>query len=532
VFLVPGASFEELLAVPEIAALARSGGAALMSLQGGLPTRVQRGVVPGEGSVAYRWLLPSDLGGLTGVGAEIRREVMASPADPVLVFVASPVSSAEMVDTKDDIHPLVMAEGTPARLFDETGGLRSLTSDSTRRIGVVSDLDVVPTIADFRGVAAPVDSEGSVLRVIDEPLPVGLHERYLAQRRMHVPIGIAAGLYVTLVGLFGVLLLVSGPRPVPERLAHMAGWMAMSVPALGVGLLAAGHLPTLSYRTVVPFVIAVTLVGTLAFVPLRRFGTLVPPAAIGVAVLAFFAVEAALGWKAALTPFLGGSELDGGRFYGLPNVFIGLLVGASLYVAQRLRTAAGFIVAFATGLFAGLPGMGANLGGAVTLFAAAGLWMAERRFGRIGWKGLAITALSIVAGALAVLLAHRLLTEAPTHVTRFEETVGGIADVWRTFIDRLLVGWRLLERNPFALVPVLGLPVVLWAIVRPPRPLRIPLERHRRWRDALLVTILAGIVAYVANDSGAAAAGLAFGLGLGGLLYVSLIEGTWKMGAT
>jgi hypothetical protein len=40
------------------------------------------------------------------------------------------------------------------------------------------------------------------------------------------------------------------------------------------------------------------------------------------------------------------------------------------------------------------------------------------------------------------------------------------------------------------------------------------------------------MVAYVANDSGAAACGLGFALGLGGLFYVSLIEGTWKMAAT
>jgi hypothetical protein len=43
------------------------------------------------------------------------------------------------------------------------------------------------------------------------------------------------------------------------------------------------------------------------------------------------------------------------------------------------------------------------------------------------------------------------------------------------------------------------------------------------------VTTLAGVVAYVVNDSGPAAAGLAFGLALGGTLGVSLLAAPEKM---
>lgn len=40
--------------------------------------------------------------------------------------------------------------------------------------------------------------------------------------------------------------------------------------------------------------------------------------------------------------------------------------------------------------------------------------------------------------------------------------------------------------------------------------------------------LLASVVAYFTEDSGAAAVGLGFGLALGGLLYVALIEQAWK----
>jgi hypothetical protein len=529
VFLVPAASFEDLLGVSEVRALAGVGGAALMSLQGGLPIREVS--LPRSCQVAWRWLDPLDFGGLSGVGMEIGRQVLVATADEVTVFVASTTSSPAMLAAKDLVHPLVMGTGAPALLFAPDGAPRTLASDTTRRTGVVTDLDVRPTIFEFLGRAVPSDLDGLPLRVVDEPPPFELHERYLAMRRMTVPVQTAAALYVVVGGLFGIAL-IAMRRHAPQALARVGAWVGMSVPAMAVALLAAGHLPTLSYATVVPFVIGVTAVGTMAFAPLARRDAMLPPAAIGVAVLLFFLVEAAMGWTAALTPFLGGSQLDGGRFFGLPNVFVGLLIGASLYVAFRLSPGWGFALVIAVALFAGLPFAGANIGAAVSLFAAAGLWFCLRSRGRLGWREAGVTAALVVVGTGVILFAHRFLTSTPTHITRFEEATGWrLGDAWRTFTHRLSTGWHLIEQNPFALVPVIGLPATLLAVLRPPPLVRQAFHRHPAWRDALLVALLSGIVAYVANDTGPAAIGLAFGLGLGGLVYVSLVEEPAKMEA-
>ena len=161
VFLVPGVSFEEMLGTPDIVALSRSGGAGLMTLGGGLPTPGEAGVVQAEPALHVRWLDPATEGGIDGVATRIRDTVEASNANEVLAVVASTVSSPEMRAAKDELHPIVMAQGAPSDLFPEGGPQGSLTSDSTRRDGVVTDLDVAPTIAAFQDVAPPVDSTGS-----------------------------------------------------------------------------------------------------------------------------------------------------------------------------------------------------------------------------------------------------------------------------------------------------------------------------------------------------------------------------------
>jgi hypothetical protein len=527
-FLIPGVSFEEMLGEPDVVSLSRSGGAGLMTLGGGLPTGDEAGL-PGGSSVRVRWLDPAAEGGLDGIAGEIRSTVEASTADRVLVVVASTVSSSEMRAAKDELHPIVVAEGVPADLFPDAGPQGSLTSDSTRRDGVVTDLDVVPTVGAFGGVAAPVDSLGSPIEVIEGPPPFELHERYLAQRRMYVPVGTAGGIYLAVAGLGGIAVLALGRR-VPGRVRRIFGWACLSVAMLAASLLASGHLPDFTYAAVVPFVALVTVFGTLAFAPLEHRDVLLVPAGIGLTVLLFFALEAFLSWTGALTPLVGGSELDGGRFYGLPNVFIGLLIGSCLWVAQRLRTSAGVAILVAAALVAGLPYLGSNLGGGVSLFAAAGLWLAVRERRRLGvWRGIGVF-VAFTLGGLGLLSAAHAISPLETHVSRFEEQAGP-GGALEKFGDRLQVGFDLIAHNPFALIPVLGLPVSIAAVLWPPGPLRPSLGRSPAWRDAILVTLLAGVVAYLVNDSGPAAAGFAFGLGLGGLLGVSLLSEAGKMEA-
>jgi hypothetical protein len=531
VFVVePGVSFEEALSIPEIAALARAGGAALLANADDYT--IPRVPVGREAEVPREEITvldPTSAGGSRGVGVEIRRRVIAFPAAEVLVLVFAQSPSPSMVATRDELFPIVMAQGPPAELFPSSGRLdTTLTSDSTRRSGVVTGSDLDATLAGFLGVEAP--SLGEAMHVVRGSPPFELHERYLAMRRMLVPIETAAVIYISIAALLAVALLRR--RRGPRWLLRVAAFSALSTSAIVVALLAAGHLPTLSYATVVPFVVGVTVFATWAFVPLGRRDPLLVPAAMGLAVLAYFAVEAGLGWTAALTTLHGGSELDGGRFYGLPNAFIGLLIGASVYVASRLRPTYGFALIVGVGLFAGLPSIGSNLGGAVSLFAAAGIWLAIRERDRLGsWRGVAVVAGTVVLGTAVILVAHRLAPTA-THITRFEESSEGIAGAWSTFVDRLGVGWRLIERNPFGLIPVVGLFVCLWLTLRPPPPVLEAFAAYPGWRDVILTIVLAGIVAYVANDSGAAACGMAFALGLGGLMYVSLTVAAAKMEPT
>jgi hypothetical protein len=448
----------------------------------------------------------------------------------VLIMSRSPLITGR--NEGDELGAVVAAWVDPDEMLDAAGQLivtdeepKALTSDSSRRAGVVADVDPAATLADWLGL--PYDA-GAPIERTGEPAPLDLYERYLQQRRLAVPVAAAAWGLMLLFGLAGLLALAFRRRASPRTLA-VAGALVGSLPWLALGLLLVGHLPSLTYATVVLFLLVIVVVGVAftGWVEARR-GIFVSVAACGAVILAILGIEAALGWPAAVTPLAGGGQLDGGRFFGMPNVEIGIVLGSAMFLAHRLRVRSGVLLLAACALVAGSPWTGSNFGAAITLFAAAGLWLAIRRR-RPWWMIAGITGVVTAVGTAAVALMHRYLTDRSTHVTAFLEESDGVMVAIERQIERLGVGLDLIADNPLAAIPVVGTLVLLVIVLRPWPAIARSFEGRDAWHDAVLVILLGSVVAYLAEDTGAAAVGFAFGFALSGLLGVSLAAARGKM---
>jgi hypothetical protein len=515
VLFVRGASMPQLLEVPALRSLATRGGVALMNGRSGVGNEI-RNLLHGDPDRSTR----VQIGNARGVDdlAFVVGKIAFIQEDPTLLMVISTSPSAATAADGDELGTVIAAWGDPAELLEAQGKPHALTSDSTRRVGVVATVDPAATVAAWLDL--PYD-DGAPIERTGEPAPLELYDRYLQQRRLAVPVAAGAWGIVTLAGLAGVLALIFRDR-LSDRTLTAAGAIAASLPWLALALLLAGHLPSLTYATAVPFLLAVVVAGVsfTRWVAARR-GILGGVAACGAAILAILALEAALGWPAAVTPLAGGGQLDGGRFFGMPNIEIGLILGCALYAAHRMRTGAGAALIAVSAAVAGLPWTGSNVGAAITLFAAAGLWLGIR--GHRTWWGTAlIVVVTTALGMVLVGVAHRYLSARPTHASSFLEETTGVAEAAERFVDRLGIGLDLLADTPFALIPVIGTLVLLLVVLRPPSAIARSFEGRDRWRDAVLVIVLGSIVAYVANDTGAAALGFGFGTALSGLIDVSL----------
>jgi hypothetical protein len=487
-----------------------------------------------------------DLDGLAGAFFVAQTLSFAALAEEerLLVVVASPAPSAPMLRGGDIAPPLIVAELDSDELAEligrrDPGNLqpeesadltkldvapRGLTSDTTRRVGVVSVADVAPTILEFLGVPVPAEMTGSPIRVEGEA-PTELHARFLEYQRVRVPVQTAA--VVLLLGVAGaglVFLFIPAPAGL-RRAAGLAGLAAASIPIV---LLAAGYLPTFSYAVLVPFLIGSSAAITMLAWWLGRGDPTRPFIVLAWTGLAALVVDAAFGWRGMLLSLLGGDALRGVRFYGLSNPYAGFLLSAALLAATRLPLRWGAALLVAAAVLGAAPILGANLGAGITLAAAAGLWVGVQTRERLGLRELAIGAGAAVAG-LAVFLAWHGLAPEPTHVTRVAAEAGrsGPGALAATAGRRLEILVRNTTSMPAAWLAVAGLPFGLAIAWRKARPFRQELEQDPQWRWGVAVLALSGMVGFLVNDTSSTAAVAFAYVGLG-LLFPSL-EARWKI---
>jgi hypothetical protein len=452
------------------------------------------------------------------------------PGTRFLVLVVSPQPSAAMDRVGDEVTPILMAEGTSSQLARRSGPIHALTSDTTRQGGLVSNVDVGPTVLDFFGIPIPSEMDGQPIRVTDDPAPFHLHRLHLDQRRIRLPLQLGEVAFVAGLGIVGIpLLFFQGKRGrLPRRVAGAMRFLALCGGALPIPLMLGGLLPRLTYQVVVPF-LALSVIALAVLAGSARWpGPLGPFTFLGVAGLTVVAIDALFGWPGARIPLIGGTMFDGVRFFGLPNAFIGLLLASALFVAATLPAFPGFVVLLAAGLFAGFPSLGADIGGAVSLLFAGGLWWVLRTRPRVGVREVAFVAGVVAIGLGVVLLANRYLAGTPTHATRFVERTGhSLAGAWDTYGRRLGAGFGQLRKVPAAWIPVVGLPIVLGFVLARPGPIGWGLDlAGDRWKHLLVVLTLAGVVAFFANDTGVAAAAPVFLYAMSGMAYPAFVAAT------
>jgi hypothetical protein len=360
----------------------------------------------------------------------------------------------------------------------------------------------------------PDDQPGSVVEV-EGDAPVELYERAVDYRRVALPVGLsvlALGIGSLVVGLAVLLLGISSQ--VARATVAVLGLLSV---ALLVALVPASVLPSMEPAVVIP---GLLLLGGLLLAVALFAGRGDPTRAVTVVAatgLVILVIDGILGWPTEVTPLLGGGALLGVRFTGLGNSAAGIVLAGAVLWATRMGPRAGGLLIVGSALFAGLPFLGADLGGGVTMFAVAGLWYGWQSRARLDAAAVAFTAVAAVVGALLLVAAHALWP-VTTHVARAVEEGGLIS----TFLDRL--GSNLRETTEIwpVWLTVIGLPLWLLATWRGWGPFREVLRRPW-WRAGVIVLAIGGMIGYVVNDTYGMAA-IAFVFCSAAMVYPSLRE--------
>jgi hypothetical protein len=423
------------------------------------------------------------------------------------------------------------ANAAPLLVLRQPGARGLVTSDSTRRLGLVALEDVRPTI----GGGPSAGDDGTRIELVDDNGPMAAMARL--DRRVAALVT-ARTWAIPLLCLAAVLALFALLAAGRDRGAAGAEAAARSLLALTMalpsGYLAASMAEPVAARVwqallpgslrgpgiALPWAVAWVAAGlavaaALAGVALwldrppaadgsRAVRRPPAPALLGAVLVGLVVLDLVLGGHGLAQPLLGGSAWDGERFYGLGNGYFAFALAAVMLVAGFAPLSAVATAALLAGLGVvdGLPRLGADVGGALTSMLTAAAALVVLAPGRP--RARLVVPLPALAPAAAVAVALGAGLGGPvSHAGRFAERLQqGPADAAGVVVDQLARNLRLLANSPFAWVGPLQVLLAGLIALRPPPPLR----RLPTWtRRVLGLGAFGSLLLILLNDTGVTA---------------------------
>ena len=457
------------------------------------------------------------------------------PMDRTMLIVTAPQLMKDPERGRDTLVPIVIGGA----------GHGTLVSDTTRRDGVVTNMDVAPTILSHLGVPIPVEMAGNVIRTspaADESVLDSLNQRYsgiYAIRQLRTPFLVAYSILRVLglaVALAAIFMAQRGRSLAPALTGAIQIYLLF---LLAIPPAAFLQIPLDETNTLVSLgsLFALAVVPPAAVFLFFQKRPLVPLVLIATVTALTIAIDTATGSVLADRSFFGSDIISGGRFYGVGNTLMGVLVAATVFAAAGAlelsrskskywlwsATAAILVVAF----IVGHPRFGANVGGliAVTATAMVFLHICGRSKHKVGTIAPKIAAFALFVPA--VLRFDLSGGESTSHAGKAMAVIGeqGGSAVFDIIARKLEMNIRGSFSYNMLVVVLMVLAILALTMI-----LRIRRDRLLDWLGedfgvlsrGFLVLLWCAAIVYAVNDTGSVAAQLILSYLTIPLLYLVL----------
>lgn len=427
--------------------------------------------------------------------------------DLIIVFTA--LGPLRELQVNNRLTPVIMAGRGVGRGW--------LTSASTHRMGVVTNLDVGVTILDFFGIPPLPEQGGAPMRSVynDSGLEgiITFNQR-LVEIYNQRPFLIRAFVFYIIAVVAASLIALFFKRKYLKAI-KLSLLFAMLVPFTYL-LLPLVHQPSLA----VAALMAASFTLLLAFA-IWRF---IPAMLDRIMVICLMMTAALLldqwtGAKLIQGSPLGYDVISGARFYGIGNEYMGALVGATCIgtaaAIERLKSHCSMVLPGAVVLLAmvfatlALPWWGTNVGGAITAFMAFGVFIMLMAGWRITWRQIAVlcTVLAIAVVGLFILDSFRTV-ESQSHIGQTVKLIreNGLQELFNIAYRKISMNIRLFRYTVWTRVFLSSLLAMVILFYRPQGIFKDVKERYPSLYYGFISGIVGSAVAFAVNDSGIVAA--------------------------
>ncbi len=387
------------------------------------------------------------------------------------------------------------AAGTPG------GAGRALTSQSTGERGLISSVDIAPTILTHLAIPVPAEMNG-------RPITAGgtLEVSWLASLMARLRV-ISARKLTALGWLLcaWALLLLAARGPAARGAAMRIGALGLMWTPVAV-LLPAAIEPGAAGE----YALIVLCCLGLGALTDRLIGW--PRAVLAPALAAVVAItiDALAHTQLLMRSLLGPDPILGARFYGVGNelksglaVLVLAAVAAALYPTVRGRRAvlvmlgAGAVLA----VVEGAARIGAGVGGVILVCVSFALAAAMLAPGALTRRRAVLVLAAPVLGLIALAAIDLLTAHGSGHYTGSVLHAHSAGEIRDLIVRRYRAAWVELKNRAMPVAAVLSLGAgVIFALRR--RELLAPVQNDPGWEAALLGSLAAGVAGALVEDSG------------------------------
>lgn len=427
-----------------------------------------------------------------------------------MLLIVSPNPNKEMVSARN-------MGLTPVLIYNPTyqkGGL--LTSSTTRRTGIITNADILPTI--FSYLKADYIASGNVAHIeLVENNSISISNQKLelfknlrgARNPLHL-------LFISLIlATFILGVWINRQSTYKSKLLMVLVNALLAIPFLWM------FISLTAYQSLIA-VILITLLGSLTLGIILNYilSPLNSLFLITAATSLLLAFDCFTGARLMLISPLGSDAIAGGRYYGVGNDFMGILLASSvifitiflhrLNIATYIKALIGGTFLLIISMAIGHPKFGANVGGLITSLVTVGVFIMFITNRKFNLKRLAIVGLVAIIGVIGVAQFDYIFSANPSHAGKAINSLltGGYQVFFSIIRTKIGILANTVYTSNWTIVMLISIALLAYLWYKQKAKITLAAIKSPQLALSIRVLLISAITVFIVNDTGVIAAAL------------------------
>ncbi|MBO8159088.1 hypothetical protein [Thermosyntropha sp.] len=429
--------------------------------------------------------------------------------DKTMLVIITPNPSAQMVEAGNfALTPIIV------HYPNNKKGL--LTSPTTRREGIVASADVLPSIFAYLDSNIVPSNQGmQIVNNVDNNLRL-LEQKLTFFKQLRTnrkPLNISfmlLALAVILLGHFVINKKNTKFYPLLDRLIISS----LCIPVIFL------FLGFTNYNSIIISILLTLLLAFLLSAIILRICPDILKAFFTIAFITVFLLisDVFCGSPLMLNSPLGSDVIAGGRFYGIGNDYMGILLSCAIITTiltinklklnPNLKALLGSIPLLFTALVIGYPKLGANVGGFISTLFTTGIFLLLMQKNKLNFKKIIIAGIVSVLAVVGIASLDAFINPNPSHAGKAIQSLlsGGREAFFSIIRIKLGILVNTVYKSIWTLVLITEVAVlVFWKLKKRDAFLKIS-QIHPYINQTLKILAVAAATVFLVNDTGVIAA--------------------------